>query len=200
MNPWQAVEDFEAALRAYTGAPYAVALSSASAALLLCLLWFKTRILNGADVEIPARTYVSVPAAVKLAGYRVKWSHDHWRGAYQLKPFPIWDCALRFTGGMYERGAFQCVSFAAAKILGIEQGGAILHDNRDADLWFRKMRFDGRTPGAEVDQDIIDVVGYHFPMLPSTAAALTLRLHHLPRNNDDQVRDYPDLSRKVAFL
>ena len=74
-----------------------------------------------------------------------------------------------------------------------------MHDDRDADLWFRRMRFDGRTPGAEVADDDISVLGYHFPMTPSVAAALTLRLAHLPRHNADQVREYPDVSTKAVF-
>ena len=200
-SPWQAVDDFEASLCAYTGAPFAVALSSCSAALLLAVRWqigsgtFEPR----CDVSVPRMTYVSVPMSIIHANAFLVWRDEDWKGCYQLKPLPVWDCALRFTSGMYVAGQYQCVSFAAAKILGLEQGGAILHDNRDADRWFRKMRFDGRTPGMEVSDDDIDVLGYHFPMLPSTAAALTLRLHHLPKHNADQVREYPDISQKRVF-
>ena len=198
-SPWQAVEDFEEQLRGYTGAPYAVAMSSATAALLLALLRNRWLPHPHRTVTVPRRTYISVPMAVKQAGLPISWSGEPWTGCYQLHPTPVWDCALRFTSGMYVAGQYQCVSFAAAKILGLEQGGAILHDNRDADAWFRKMRFDGRTPGVEVADDDIDVLGYHFPMLPSTAAALTLRLHHLPKHNADQVREYPDISTKRVF-
>ena len=201
MNPWQAVDDFEAALCEYTGAPYAVAMNSCSAALLLSVRWCDRHDIPRPQqgVQIPRRTYVSVPLSIIHAGCFPTWRDEDWKGVYQLKPFPIWDCALRFTGGMYRAGRFQCVSFAAAKILGLEQGGAILHDNSDADAWLRRMRFDGRQPGLEVEQDEISVCGYHFPMLPSTAAALTLRLHHLPRVNADQVREYPDVSTKAVF-
>ena len=147
-------------------------------------------------VSIPKHTYVSVPNAIKLAGCFVVFRNEKWRGSYQLKPFPVWDCALRFTSGMYVAGQFQCVSFAAAKILGIEQGGAILHDDMQADVWFRRMRFDGRTEGVDPREDTFDLVGLHCIMLPSIAAQALLRLHHLPRHNPDQVRDdYPDLSR-----
>ena len=199
-SPWQAIDDFEAALCRYTGAPYAVALSSCSAALTLCCEWHFDQDQGTAGlVVIPKRTYISVPLAIMHAGGYVEFHDDEWSGVYQLNPYPIWDCALRFTSGMFQADQMQCVSFAAAKILGLEQGGAILHDNQDADLWFRQMRFDGRTPGMEVADDEIVVCGYHFPMLPSTAAALTLRLHHLPRHNADQVREYPDISTKRIF-
>ena len=197
-SPWQAVDDFEAALCAYTGAPYAVAISSCTAALQLAceVHWPES---SYAGLRIPSRTYISVPSSIIHAGYHVSFEEISWRGAYQIKPLPVWDCALRFTSGMYVAGQYQCVSFAAAKILGIEQGGAILHDNRDADLWFRKMRFDGRTPGKEVVDDDIDVLGHKCPMTPSVAAALTLRLSQLPRHNADQVREYPDVSTKAIF-
>ena len=201
MNPWQAVDDFEAALCEYAGAPYAVAMNSCSAALLLAVKWCDRHDIPRPQqgVQIPRRTYVSVPMSILHAGCFPTWRDEDWRGVYQLKPFQIWDCALRFTSGMYVPGQYQCLSFAAAKILGIEQGGAILHDNAAADPWFRKMRFDGRTPGKEVADDDIDVLGHKCPMTPSVAAALTLRLSQLPRHNADQVREYPDVSTKAIF-
>ena len=125
---------------------------------------------------------------------------DDWNGAYQLKPLPVWDCARRFTSGMYIAGQFQCVSFAASKILGAEQGGAILHDNPEADAWFRKMRFDGRTEGVDPLEDKFTVIGMHCLMIPSVAATLLVRLHHLPKHNEDMQKIvYPDLSLHEAF-
>ena len=201
-NPYDITRAFEADLCAYTGAKYAVALNSCSAALQLCVMWCDRheipRPMQG--VSIPRRTYVSVACAIKLAGCFPTWRDEDWRGAYQLRPFPIMDSARRFTSGMYRAGLFQCVSFAAAKILGAEQGGAILHDNDDADGWFRRMRFDGRTEGVDPLEDTFDVVGMHCIMLPSVAALLRVRLHHLPRDNPDLPHyEYPDLSKHKAF-
>ena len=199
-SPYQVTRDFESALCAYTGAPYAVAVNSCTAALLLSVKMHSHRLWTE-RVFIPRRTYVSVPQAIILAGYKVEWRDENWRGAYQLGRMPIWDSACRFTSGMYVAGQFQCVSFAARKILGAEQGGAILHDDADADKWFRKMRFDGRTEGLEVKDDVIDVIGHHVIMLPSVAATLLLRLHHLPKHNADLsgASDYPDISDHPAF-
>jgi len=129
-----------------------------------------------------------------------EWRDEDWRGAYQLKPLPVWDCARRFTSGMYVAGQFQCVSFSASKILGAEQGGAILHDNAEADAWFRRMRFDGRTEGVDHMDDTFDLIGHHCLMLPSVAATLLLRLYHLPKHNADLPEvEYPDLSKSPAF-
>lgn len=195
-SPYKVTADFEAALCAYTGARYAVAVNSATAALQLALEWHRPC----AFVEIPRRTYVSVPQAILRASHRVAWRDERWRGAYQLRPLPIWDSARRFTGGMYVAGQFQCVSFSTSKILGAEQGGAILHDNAAADAWFRRMRFDGRTEGVEPTKDTFDLVGLHCIMLPSTAAELILKLWHLPAENADlPYYEYPDLSKHEAF-
>ena len=201
MSPYQVTKDFEAALRGYCGAPYAVAVNSGTAALLLALLWCKkTERYWDTRVMIPSRTYVSVPCAIRLAGFKVEFEKKEWIGAYQLHPTAVWDCARRMTSGMYVAGQFQCVSFAAAKILGAEQGGAILHSDRDADAWFRRMRFDGRTEGVDPMEDTFDLIGMHCIMIPSVAATLLVRLHHLPKHNEDLPHyEYPDLSQHPAF-
>ena len=202
MKPYQITADFEAALCDYTGAPFAVAVNSCTMALTLAVAWHLRWRGKPEDwerrgmIEIPKRTYISVPMAIIHAGVRPTFRDEQWRGAYQLKPLPVWDCARRFTSGMYVPGQYQCVSFSTTKILGLEQGGAILHDNAEFDLWARKMRFDGRTEGVDQREDVFDMIGLHCIMLPSTAAALLLKLYHLPRHNDDLPDyPYPDLSK-----
>jgi len=191
MNPYQVVKDFEAALCAYTGAKYAVTVNSCSNALLLCCDLCRVR-----EVEIPKRTYISVPQSVIHAGGKVKWRNEIWSGMYQLKPWPVWDSARRFTSGMYEAGQFQCVSFHASKILADTQGGAILHDNDDANEWLRRARFDGRQEGVAPKDDEFPMVGRHCYMSNDVAARLLLKLHSLPRHNEDLPGDeYPDLSQ-----
>lgn len=198
-DPYRVTRDFEAALCEYTGAKYAVAVNSCTAALLLCCRW-QWGDWIGNNVNIPRRTYCSVPMAIKQAGWLVSWRDEEWSGVYQLKPLPVWDCARRFTSGMYVPGQFQCVSFSAAKILGIEQGGAILHDSASADPWFRRMRFDGRTEGIDPRDEHFTEIGYHCMMLPSIAAQGLLRLHHLPKHNPDMPDyPYPDLSKCEIF-
>lgn len=190
-NPYQITRDFEQGLCLYTGSRFAVAVNSCTAALMLACAWFLPR-----EVQVPRHTYCSVPQAIIRGGHTVSFTNDKWSGAYQLQPLPIWDSARRFTSGMYISGQYQCVSFAAAKILGIEQGGAILHDNEDADVWFRRMRFDGRTEGLDPFETEFKEVAHHCIMLPSIAAQGLLRLHHLPQHNEDMPDyAYPDLSK-----
>ena len=195
MDPYIGTKNFEAALCEYTGAKYAVCVNSCTAALQLCLEW-----LQATEVSIPKRTYVSVPMSIRNARAIIRWREEEWRGAYQLEPYPVWDCARRFTSGMYVPSQFQCVSFSASKILGMEQGGAILHDSHPADSWFRAMRFDGRMEGTMPAGDTITCIGHHCIMLPSVAAQGLLRLHHLPKHNEDMPDyPYPDLSTFPVF-
>lgn len=198
-SPYAVTQQFEDALCAYTGAPFAVAVNSGTAAILLAI---EANLIRGVrlKIEIPRRTYVSVACAIKLSRSDISWRDEDWSGAYQLKPLPVWDSARRFTSGMYRKGQYQCVSFSAAKILGCEQGGAILCDNKEAVEWFKRMRFDGRTEGVDPKDDTFDLIGHHCLMIPSVAATLLVRLHHLPRNNEDLgFYEYPDLSKAPAF-
>ncbi len=159
-------------------------------------------------IEIPRHTYVSVPMSIIHAGGRPTFRDEDWRGAYRLMPLPVHDCARRFTGGMYLgdvapcydfSGHMQCVSFHHSKILGDSQGGAILHDDPEADKWLRRARFDGRTEGVDPKDDEI-MLGYHCYLSPDVAARLLWRLSKLPAHNEDLENDqYPDLSQMEIF-
>lgn len=194
MKPFQVVKDFEAALCEYTGAPYAVTVTSCTMALFLACKYLKVE-----TVSIPRLTYVSVPMSIIHAGGRVVFDNRDWRGSYTLNPYPIADSARRFTSGMY-RGGYECLSFHWSKILGVQQGGAILHDDPKADNWFRRARFDGRTEGIPPKNDNFDMLGWHCYMSPEIAAEGLVRLSHLPKDNPDLPNDdYPDLSQYGIF-
>lgn len=194
MRPFQVVKDFEYALCDYTGAPYAVTVNSCTMALLLACKYLEVD-----EVSIPKRTYVSVPMSIIHAGGRVVFDDRIWSGSYSLDPYPIADSARRFTSGMWT-GGFVCVSFHWSKILGIQQGGAILHDDAQAHEWFKRARFDGRREGVKPKDDYFDMLGYHCYMSPEIAAEGLVRLAHLPRHNKDLPNDdYPDLSKFPIF-
>lgn len=197
MNPYQVVKDFEAALCEYTGAPFAVTTTSCTMALLLSCAFYQ----HLETIEIPRRTYVSVPMSIIHAGGTVEFRDEEWSGSYRLKPSPIWDSARRFTSGMYIPGQLQCLSFHPSKILGLSgHGGAILHDDPDADIWLRWVRFDGRTEGVPPKDDNFTTLGWHCCMIPETAAQGLVRLSLLPEHNDDLPNsDYPDLSKMAVF-
>lgn len=214
-NAFSIVDDFEQALCEYTGAPYAVAVNSCTNALFLALKFHydhkderpKHKHIYNCDITIPSHTYVSVPMQIKHAGYNVNFSDEKWEGCYQLKPLEIWDSARRFTSGMFNTRPiimssypYVCVSFHWSKILGIQQGGAILHADYQFDEWARRARFDGRTEGLAPKDDNFKELGYHMYMSPEIAAEGLVRLMHLPKNNPDLPNDdYPDLSQLEIF-
>jgi dTDP-4-amino-4,6-dideoxygalactose transaminase len=235
-NPFDINRDFESAICEYTGAPYAVAVSSCTAALFLALKWQMERE-HCADadhggleprltVTIPKRTYVSVPMQIKAAGFLLGFRDEDWQGAYLLKPFSIWDSARWFTSNLFnllpwmentpvdKPDKFVCVSFHSTKTLGIkrrrsdeyfeswdiEQGGAILHNSQEADKWFRRARFDGRTEGVAPADDHFDMLGWHCYLNPSSARLGLQLLRQLPRHNAPLPNDpYPDLSLHPVF-
>lgn len=231
VNPHNVTRDFEAALCEYTGAPYTVAVNSCTMALLLAVAWHlrKYRQLMRDNyyarpaIQIPRRTYVSVPMSIWHAGGRPTFRDEDWLGAYQLKPFPVWDSARHFTSGMYRgertyvesdslgaawettsvrdmRGQMVCVSFHASKTLGDTQGGAILHDDPEADAWLRRARFDGRAEGVAPIDDTFTQIGWHCYLSPDVAARLLMKLYALPKHNESLPNDnYPDLSQMEIF-
>ena len=189
-NAHAVTEDLEAALVKYTGAPYVCVVNSCTMALLLAVRWHRR-----GWVDIPKRTYISVPMSIIHAGSFPTFRDEDWVGAYQLKPLPIWDSARCFTGNMYKQGQMQCVSFHLTKILGDTQGGAILHDSKDADVWFRRARFDGRREGVAPKDDKFEIMGWHCYISPDVSTRLLQKLSVLPHHNDSLPNDdYPDLS------
>jgi dTDP-4-amino-4,6-dideoxygalactose transaminase len=199
-HPFDVVRRFEESLCEYTGAKYAVTTSSCTMAILIALAHHFTDKDKWRTIEIPKRTYVSVPMSIIHAGGKVKFRDEFWRGAYCLVPTPVWDCARRFTSGMFVPGQMQCVSFHWCKILGIQQGGAILHDNPYADAWLRRARFDGRRENVRPADDDFDMIGWHCYLSPEIAAEGLVRLSFLPKHNADLPNDpYPDLSQMKIF-
>ena len=131
------IRQLESTIANHCGAKYGIAVESCTAALFLCFKYFNIR-----TVEVPKKTYYSVPMSVLHAGGAVKFLDLKWKGAYQLKPYPIIDSAMRFKKDMYKKGEFQCLSFHYAKHIPIGRGGMILTDNKKAADLFRLARND----------------------------------------------------------
>jgi dTDP-4-amino-4,6-dideoxygalactose transaminase len=222
-NPYQVVRDFESALGDYTGAPYVVTTTSCTMALLLAVAWHLRQIVRISEgrrgpermrIEIPKRTYIGVPMSVINGGGWPEFIDTDWEGRYRLNPLPIWDSARWLSGGLYRdtcvindnavetmAGEMVCLSFHPTKHLGIStHGGAILHDNPEADAWLRRARFDGRSEGVNASDDRPDHIGFHCYMTPPTAAEGLQRLYTLPVYNEPLPNDnYPDLSDLSIF-
>ena len=222
MNAFKVVADFEQALCDYCGSPFAVAVNSCTSAILLCLDYFKQTPEIWPwepEMEIPKRTYVSIPMQILNVGGKPVFRDEDWSGMYQIRPYPLWDAARRFTSGMFDGTCnndfhylecdkqlnpkikrFMCPSFHWSKILGIQQGGAILHNCPEADPVLRRMRFDGRQEGVEPKLDTFPIRGWHAYLAPEIAAEGLVRLSFLPKHNEDLPNsDYPDLSQIPLF-
>lgn len=199
---YKVTEEFEEAIGKYTGAPYVITVDNASNALFLALMYEKV---EGKEITIPCRTYPSVPCEIIHAGAKVKFKKvngETIKGAYQLEGSNVWDSALRFTHNMYIPGSHMCVSFTGPyKQFKLSKGGAILTDNHDAYMWFKRARYSGRRE-CSYHNDNFDMIGWNFYMMPELAARGLLlidqfydRLTGKPIQNEDLEMSYPDLSK-----
>lgn len=198
---YKITEEFEEKLAQYTGAPYAIAIDNGSNALFLALMYEKV---SGQTISIPCRTYPSVPCAIKHAGANIKFEPvvgKTIKGAYQLKPTRVWDSALRFTSKMYIPNTHMCLSFTGPyKHFKLSKGGAIITDDYQASLWFKRARYSGRRE-CSYHTDHFDMLGWNFYMMPELAARGLLLMNQFynldgtPKHNEDLELPYPDLSK-----
>ena len=180
-DPWDVVDTFEKKLAAYGGSKYAVAVDSCTDAMFLCLKYLNA---NGV-VEVPKRTYVSVPCTINHAGCSVKFVDREWSGAYKLDPFPVYDAATRMKKGMYVKDSYYCLSFHRRKHIPIGKGGMILTDNEDAYNWFKVARYEGRHMDRLYKDDYFEVVGWNMYLPPEQAAKGLYLFENIDDDNDD---------------
>jgi dTDP-4-amino-4,6-dideoxygalactose transaminase len=199
---YKITEDFEKMLSDYTGAPYVVTVDNQSNALFLSLMYEK---IKDTEITIPSRTYPSVPCEIIHAGGKVKFEKTEGttlKGAYQLKPTKVWDSALRFTHNMYIKNTHMCISFTGPyKHFKLSKGGAILTDDHNAYLWFKRARYSGRRECSYHD-DNFDMLGWNFYMMPELSSRGLLLMNQFydnitgkPKSNEDLELPYPDLSQ-----
>ena len=200
-DPRDAVTMFEKKVAKFAGAEFGIAVDCCTHGLYLSLLFYRDvlKMINE-FIEIPSYTYCSVPMQIKHAGYTPKFTDYQWSGVYQLKPFNIWDGAVRWTKGMY-KGGFHIVSFQLKKRVPIGRGGMILTDDPVAADWFRKMTYDGRDLTIGYMEDDFKYLGYHYYMTPEDAARGIILMDQVPEKNLDSGnnRTYSDLSTKKVF-
>lgn len=170
-NPFKIVQMFEEEVARYTGAPYAVAVDSCTNALFLSLQYYKSKDNSIKEIEIPSKTYLSVPQSILQCGYKIQFNEkrNDWTGIYQLDPFPIYDAAKRFTSNMYISETIMCLSFHIKKHLKIGKGGMILTDNIEAVEFLKKARYEGRSEKM-YHEDNIKTIGWNMYMTPQQAA------------------------------
>lgn len=194
--PYEAVREFERRIAEWSGAKYGVTVESGSGAIFLACLFSRVQ-----EVSIPRFTYPSVPCSIIHAGGRVRFTDEPWQGIYELRPYEIWDGALRFRKGMYA-GGLHCLSFHPKKLLPIGRGGMILTDDQDAAAWLKRARFDGRGEMPLCD-DNFTILGWNMYMTAEQASrGLELFEATKSRSMDDlNVEDqgYPDLAKFEVY-
>jgi dTDP-4-amino-4,6-dideoxygalactose transaminase len=197
---YRVVDDFEAELCAYTGAPFAVTVDSATNAIFLSLVYELQQRPDHSYVRLPRRMYVGVLQAARNAGYEVLWDDAAWdagQNYYTLPPTRIVDAARRMFQGMFVASTLTCLSMHAAKQLPLGRGGAILTDDAAAAEWLRAARMDGRPPGAPIGETVFP--GFHCPMPSDTAARGLWILSRWVDSGYDPPplpqEEYPDLSK-----
>ena len=205
-NVYDITNEFEQRLGEYTGAPYVITVDNQSNALFLSLYYehYVNKSLTTEYITIPNRTYPSVPCEIIHAGLKVKFKQikgKTLKGSYQLEGSNVWDAALSFTANMYKPGQHMCISFKGPyKHFKLSKGGAILTDNYDAYLWFRRARYSGRRECSYHD-DNLDMLGWNFYMMPELAARGLLLISQFynidstKKHNEDLELPYPDLSK-----
>jgi dTDP-4-amino-4,6-dideoxygalactose transaminase len=206
---YKITEDFEKLLCDYTGSKYTIALDNMSNALFLAL-YYEHKVKNRTEdiITIPSRTYPSVPCEIIHVGLKVGFEPVEGRtikGAYQLKGSNVWDSALRFTADMYIPNTHMCISFTGPyKHFKLSKGGAILTDDYQSYLWFKRARYSGRRETSYHD-DHFDMLGWNFYMMPELAARGMLLMNQFynldgtKKHNLDLELPYPDLSKYEIY-
>jgi dTDP-4-amino-4,6-dideoxygalactose transaminase len=197
-DPRDAVDIFEKKVAEFSGAKYGIAVDCCSNGLFLCLKYLEAT----GNITIPSQTYVSVPMQIIHAGCGVIFEDLQWSGVYQLKPYPVYDGATRFTKDMFVGDdALQVVSFQIKKRLPIGRGGMILTNNEDAYSWLKKASYDGRDLEKYYPEDDFEMLGWHMYMTPEDAARGVLLMDQLPDVNEDSggSENYSILSDKEIF-
>jgi dTDP-4-amino-4,6-dideoxygalactose transaminase len=195
-DPRVAIDLFEKKVAEFAGAKYGIAVDCCSHGLFLSLKYLNAT----GTITIPSRTYISVPMQIKHAGCNVAFEDVSWSGVYQLKPYPVWDGAVRWTKGMY-KGGFHVVSFQMKKRIPIGKGGMILTDDIDAYRWLKRACHDGRDFDMFYGDMDFDMLGWHYNMTPEDAARGIILMMNTPEVNDDSATDksYTDVSQFKIF-
>jgi len=195
---FEVVSTFENKISEFFGASYAVAVDSCTHGLELCL-----RHTNETKINVPKRTYLSVPFLAEKIGLKREWRDDDWEKYYTINygDKRIIDAAVLWEKNSYIPNTFMCISFQYQKHLSLGRGGVILIDNESDYISLKKMSYDGRLPNIPWRDQDIDTVGFHYYMTPETAQ---LGLDKLQTAIDKPPRqwvvtDWPDLTEMQIF-
>ena len=193
---FKVVSDFENEVAHWFGAPYGVAVDCCTHGIELCL-----RHMNIKSIEIPKRTYLSIPFLADKLGIELKWKDEEWVDYYKIGGTNIYDAAVLWKEDSYISGSFMVLSFQFQKHLSLGRGGMILTDNRESMWELKKMSYDGREPDIPWREQNIESMGYHYYMAPETAMLGLKKLPEAIKTKPRQwvINDWPDLTQMEVF-
>jgi dTDP-4-amino-4,6-dideoxygalactose transaminase len=192
------VTEFENKISEFFGSPYVVAVDSCTHGIELCLRYTKEKKIN-----VPKRTYLSVPFLAEKLGIEREWRDEKWEDYYTLNygDKRIIDAAVLWKKNSYIPNTFMCISFQYQKHLSLGKGGVILLDNEEDYHILKKMSYDGRIPNVPWREQDIDTIGYHYYMTPETAQLGLNKLRTAISTEPKKwvVTDWPDLTELKIF-
>jgi dTDP-4-amino-4,6-dideoxygalactose transaminase len=191
-DPRDIIDIFEKKIAKFAHSNYAVSCDCCTHGIFLALKYLNK---INEKIIIPEQTYVSIPWAVKQAGYSFEFKSIEWEGIYGLSPLPVFDGAGRWKEGMFN-GGFQVLSFQIKKSLPIGRGGMILLENKNDYDRLKLMCYDGRDLNTPYDNEKhFNGEGYHFYMTPEDAARGIILMDSIPNVLPDSYRSnmYPKL-------
>lgn len=202
------VSIFEDTLANYTNFKYAICVDCCTNGILLSLELLKRlgKISKSDAICIPKHTYMSVPMTLVNNSWNIKLVDDKWYKFYQLGKTNVYDAATDFHYDMHKDYSIEsivCISFQQKKRLSLGRGGAILTDNIQYKEILQRMRYDGRNPYVQDNNEIANspddmILGYHCYMEPDKAAVGILKMnqqHLLPKYKMHSYLEYEDLSK-----
>ena len=195
---FETIKQFEDKIAEFFGSKYAIAVDSCTHGIELCLRYQHLSYIN-----VPKRTYISIPFLAKKLGIELNWTDESWQDYYKLNDHfkPIYDAAVLWKKDSYIPNSFMCVSFQFQKHLSLGRGGIILCDNEHDATILKKMSYDGRCPNVPWREQDIEIAGYHYYMTPETAQKgldkLSDAIETTPRKWE--ITDWPDLSKMKVF-
>ena len=192
---FETVKIFENKIAEFFGAPYAIAVDCCTHGVELCLRHFNVKTIN-----VPKRTYLSIPFLAHKLNINLKWKDENWVDYYYLN-HNIIDAAVLWKQNSYIPKTFMCVSFQFRKHLALGRGGVILTDNKEISLKLKKMSYDGRHPDIPWREQDISSIGYHYYMTPETAQKGLDKLPEAIKTKPKQwsIDEWPDLTKINIF-
>ena len=207
------VTAFEDKLCQYTKFKHAVCCDCCTNAILMSLeALSRSGIQNRSQViEIPKRTYLSVPMGLLRHGWRIRFKDIHWSFCYSIGQY-VKDAACDFRENMGEDQIYSdslavCISFQQKKRLSLDQGGCVFTNSEDLAEFLRRMRHDGRNPKISHVDEVANspddiVLGWHAYMSPEKAARGILAMNQiqlLREYTTPSFENYPDISNLRCF-